>query len=67
MHNNYSKKDEEYTLLGPWESDPGNKIISYMAPFGNAIMDHKVGDSIKFQINEYNYDYTVKEIKAAKI
>ena len=67
LHNNYSKKDEEYTILGPWESDPGNKIISYMAPFGNAIMDHKVGDSIKFQINEYNYDYTVKEIKAAKI
>ena len=38
-----------------------------MAPFGNAIMDAKVGENLKFSINEYTYDYTVKEIKAAKI
>ena len=38
-----------------------------MAPFGNAIMDYKVGDNIKFAINEYKYNYTVKEIKAAKL
>ena len=38
-----------------------------MAPFGNAIMNAKVGENLKFNINEYSYDYTVKSIKAAKI
>lgn len=67
LHNNKENKDETYTVLGPWESDPDNGIISYMAPFGNAIMDAKAGENLKFNINEYSYDYTVKSIAPAKI
>ena len=67
LHDNIENKDEEYTILGPWESDPDNNIISYMSPFGNAILDKKVGDSAKFVINEHNYDYTIKAINKAKI
>lgn len=66
LHNNIENKDEEYTILGPWESDPDNNIISYMSPFGDAILDKKVGDTVKFTINEHNYDYTVKAINKAK-
>ena len=66
LHNNIENKDEVYTILGPWESDPDNNIISYMSPFGNAILDKKVGDSAKFVINEHNYDYTIKSINKAK-
>ena len=66
LHNNIENKDEVYTILGPWESDPDNNIISYMSPFGNAILDKKVGDSAKFVINEHNYDYTIKSIEKAK-
>ena len=66
LHNNIENKDEEYTILGPWESDPENNIISYMSPFGNAILDKKVGDNVKFTINEHNYDFTIKDIQKAK-
>ena len=66
LHNNTENKDEEYTILGPWESDPDNNIISYMSPFGDAILDKKVGDTVKFTINEHSYDYTIKEINKAK-
>lgn len=66
LTNNTTGKDESYTILGPWESDPENSIISYMSPFGAAIMDKKVGATAKFTINENKYDYTVKEIKKAK-
>jgi transcription elongation factor GreA len=65
LHDNIANKDEEYTILGPWESDPDNNIISYMSPFGNAILDKKVGDTAKFVINEHNYDYTIKAINKA--
>lgn len=67
LKNNDTNEDETYTILGPWESDPDNNVISYMAPFGNAIMDKKAGETISFTINEHKYNYTVKEIKAAKI
>ena len=66
LHNNIDNKDEVYTILGPWESDPENNIISYMSPFGNAILDKKVGDTAKFVINEHNYDFTIKAINKAK-
>lgn len=66
LHDNIENKDEVYTILGPWESDPDNNIISYMSPFGNAILDKKVGDNAKFVINEHNYDYTIKNINKAK-
>lgn len=66
LHNEDTNKDEVYTILGPWESDPDNNVISYMAPFGNAIMDKKVGDSFTFSINDNKYHYTVKTIKAAQ-
>ena len=66
LYNKESGEEEEYTILGPWESDPDNKIISYMSPFGNALMNAKEGDELNFEINEQNYTYTVKGIKAVK-
>ena len=62
-----SNKEEVYTILGPWESDPENGVISYMSPFGNAILDHKVGDSLSFTINEHKYSFEVKKIEIAKL
>ncbi|MBB5225863.1 transcription elongation factor GreA [Treponema ruminis] len=62
-----SGKDEEYTILGPWESDPENGVISYMSPFGNAILDHKVGEELSFTINEHKYNFEVKKIVIAKL
>lgn len=57
---------EEFTILGPWESDPNNKIISYMSPFGHAIMNSKEGETLQFEINEQNYSYKVASIIVAK-
>ena len=65
--NKDSGKEETYTILGPWESSPETGIISYMSPFGNALMDHKVGEDLAFSINEHKYNYTVKAIKLAKL
>jgi transcription elongation factor GreA len=65
LKNNKTNSEEEYTILGPWESDPENKVISYMSPFGNAILNSKEGDNLKFVVNERDCDYTVTKIKAA--
>jgi transcription elongation factor GreA len=65
LTNNLTKKEENYIILGPWESDPDNSIISYMSPFGNAILNHREGENLKFTINEREYDYTINSITAA--
>lgn len=67
LTNNTTGADETYTILGPWESNPDEGILSYMSPFGSALMDKKPGEVLNFTINERNYNYTVKEIKPAKI
>lgn len=66
LHNVNTNADETYTIFGPWESDPEHNVISYMSPFGNALLDKKTGEDVQFTINDNNYHYIVKEIKAAK-
>ena len=67
LHNIEMDKDEKYTILGPWESDIANNIISYMSPFGNAIMDKKVGETASYTVDGNKYSYLIKSIKKAKI
>ena len=59
-------KEEIYTLLGPWESDPSNNIISYMAPFGMELLNHKKGEKLRFSINDRNYSMAIKDIQPAE-
>jgi transcription elongation factor GreA len=64
-----SGKREEYTILGPWETDPDNRIISYNSPIGGAILNKVAGDevdlSIKEESNEGIISYTVEAISSA--
>ena len=52
--------EELYTLLGPWESDPVKNIISYRSPLGVELMNHKVGEELKFAIGDRNFRYAVQ-------
>jgi transcription elongation factor GreA len=63
--NRDSGEREEYTILGPWESDPNNRIISYLSPFGGAILNKTAGEQVDFSINDGKVSYTVESISAA--
>lgn len=67
LTNVLANKEEEYTILGPWESDPAKNIISYLSPFGNELLNKKVGEKLKFIINERSYEYTINKIINAKL
>ncbi|NLM00258.1 MAG: transcription elongation factor GreA [Treponema sp.] len=66
LQNLNTNKAEKYTILGPWESDPDNGIISYMSPFGIAIMNAKEDEELNFEINDVKHSYKVEKIKAVK-
>jgi transcription elongation factor GreA len=66
LENTASGKEEAYTILGPWESDPENQIISYLSPFGGAILNKKKGEKFVFSINEEKVSYIVRGISAVR-
>ena len=59
--------DEQYTILGPWESDPDNNVISYLSPFGGSILNKRIGETFDFSINDEKLSYKVKDITLAKL
>lgn len=63
LHNNIDDVDVTYRIMGPWESDPSNNIISFLAPLGTKLLNHVEGDTVKFDINEQQYDFTVMAIE----
>jgi transcription elongation factor GreA len=67
LHNDTKNRKEEYTILGPWESDPDHNTISYLSPFGGAILNKVVGEQFEFSINDEKNSYTVEQISAAAI
>ncbi|MDR3324741.1 MAG: transcription elongation factor GreA [Spirochaetaceae bacterium] len=67
LENKTSGLVETYTILGPWESDPGNKIISYLSPLGEAIVNRRSGELFDFTIGGETISFEVKEIVAANL
>lgn len=67
LDNHISGKEEILTILGPWESNADQGIISYLSPLGNNLLNLKAGEHAEFTINDHKYDYTVKAITAARM
>jgi len=63
LHDLVDDKEEIYTLLGPWESNPSERVISYLSPFGNAFVGQKTGSTLEFEINDRLYKFKIKDIK----
>jgi transcription elongation factor GreA len=48
-----------YTLLGAWDGDPENHILSYKTPLGAALLGKKAGDSVKLKTGGAEETYTI--------
>jgi transcription elongation factor GreA len=49
---------DTYTVLGAWDSDPDNNVISYLTPIGQALLNKKVGE-----IGEVDTEQTKKKFR----
>jgi transcription elongation GreA/GreB family factor len=38
------------TVLGPWDSEQGKNVVSYLAPLAKALLGSKVGDSVEIEL-----------------
>src|SRR6266566_1222287 len=41
-----TNKEETYTILGAWDGEPERHIISYQTATGQALLGHKLGESV---------------------
>ncbi|HTX67110.1 MAG TPA: GreA/GreB family elongation factor [Opitutaceae bacterium] len=62
LKENASGQNVRYTVLGLWDGDPANHIISYKTPLGLAMLTKKVGDHIKVKTGGADHDYVVTGI-----
>ena len=52
-----------YTILGAWDGDPENSIISYKTPLGTNLLSKHVGDEVSVQIDDQDNTFVVKAIR----
>ncbi|MEY4918593.1 MAG: hypothetical protein RL616_2506 [Verrucomicrobiota bacterium] len=45
-----TNQKETFTILGAWDSDPDQGIISYLTPVAQALLNHKVGDEVEAEL-----------------
>ena len=55
-----SGKGMSYTILGVWDGDPENHVISYKTPLGAALLSKRVGEQVKIKVGseEHNFEVT---------
>ncbi|MEO7414079.1 MAG: transcription elongation factor GreA [Opitutaceae bacterium] len=55
-------KSTRYTILGAWDGDPDNNVISYKTALGAALLGKKQGDTVKVKTGTSEEDYTIVSI-----
>ncbi|MBA3356381.1 MAG: GreA/GreB family elongation factor [Pyrinomonadaceae bacterium] len=62
-----SEKEEKYTILGAWDSDPDHGIISYQTAIGQALLGHKVGDTVSLSEEQGGGHFKIVRVEPAPI
>lgn len=58
---------ESFTILGAWDSDPDKGVISYLSPVGGALLNHKAGDEVEFELHGAKHRHRIEKIDAWRI
>ena len=53
----------EITILGPWDTDQGEHVVSYRAPLAAGLLGKRVGDTARIQLPGSVVEVTVSTIK----
>ncbi len=62
-----SGKEETYTILGAWDGDPDRNIISYQAAIGQALLGHKVGETVPIGTDGAGQRFVILAIDPAPV
>ena len=60
-----NNQPEVYSILGAWDGDPDNNLISYLTPMGQALFNRKVGEVVPFEIGGKTRNLRIDSITLA--
>jgi transcription elongation factor GreA len=62
-----SGKQEVYTILGAWDSDPDRGVISYQTAIGQSLLGHRVGETVSLGAEQGASEYEILSIEPAPL
>jgi transcription elongation GreA/GreB family factor len=65
MTNLDTQATESYAILGAWDSDPDENVMSYLTPMAQAVINHKSGDEVEFEMGSQKQRYRIDSIDYA--
>jgi transcription elongation GreA/GreB family factor len=60
-----SGEREVYKIMGAWDSDPDNHVISYLTPLPQALLNKPVNTEIEFEMGDSKKHYRIESITPA--
>ncbi len=63
LHNQSTDRAHTYNILGAWDSDPEQNILSYQTPLARAVTGRGVGETAEVEIEGHRQTWTVKAIR----
>jgi transcription elongation GreA/GreB family factor len=58
-----TNQQEQFTVLGAWDSEPEKGIVSYLSPVAQAVLGHKVGDEVEFELHGVLHRHRIESIQ----
>jgi transcription elongation GreA/GreB family factor len=62
LFNKGSNRTHRYALLGAWDSNPEQGVLSYKTPLGQNLMGKKIGDTVRTEIEGSVEEWTLRKI-----
>ncbi len=57
-----NKESVTYSILGAWDGNPEQNILSYQTPLGKALLGRSIGDHVTVEIDGHEQTWSVKGI-----
>ncbi len=61
-----TQQAESFAVLGAWDSQPEQGIISYLSPVAQSLLNRKVGEEVDFELDAVKKRYRIDSIEAWK-
>jgi transcription elongation GreA/GreB family factor len=61
-----AQKPEVFTILGAWDSDPEQGVISYLSPVAQGLLNKAPGDQVEFEVHGARHHHRIDRIEPFK-
>ncbi len=62
-----ANQQEQYDILGAWDTDPDHGIVSYLTPLAQSLINKKVGEEADFDMDGQKKRYRIDSIEACVV